>query len=161
VGFAHQEMPMKPQLKLVKDSAPQTTTPTQRQRKPSARRLGVVEQVRLASQREHRLAGLCGFLLGGFVPLATYVVSHVEYDRAQAWYAQMATLLILGGLLYSARTVYDWGKLAFSVPAKAAGFVLLLEGVMTFSASHWLGVAALVYLMVINGVATATRLVLQ
>jgi hypothetical protein len=122
---------------------------------------GVVEQVRLACRPEHRLATACGFALGGFVPVATFLVSHYEYDRATPWYTQLVTLLIVGGLLYSARTVYDWAKLAFQLPAKALGFVVLLEGVMTLSSNGWLACAALAYLVAINGIATGVRLAVR
>jgi hypothetical protein len=75
-----------------------------------------------------------------------------------ALYAQLSTYLVLGGLVYSAKTVYDWGSLAFKLPIKAVGFVVLLEGVMVTAKTPWLGVVALVYLIVINGVATACTL---
>lgn len=120
--------------------------------------LGVVEQVRVALQPKNRLATLLGFLLGGFVPLASYVVAHYEIASSEALYTQLSSYLVLGGLLYSAKTVYAWGKRAFASPAKALGFVVLLEGVMTTSSTAWLAIAALSYLVVINGVATGCTL---
>ena len=105
-----------------------------------------------------RLATVTGFLLGGFVPLASYVVSHYEIDPSAPLYLQIASLLVLGGLCYSARTVYTWGKLAFHSGGKAAGFVVLVEGVMVVSHTPWLALSALVYLIVINGVATGCNL---
>jgi hypothetical protein len=54
--------------------------------------------------------------------------------------------------------MYGWGKLAFLQRSKAIGFVLLLEGTMVTSHTHWLAVTALVYLCAINGVATACNL---
>ena len=45
----------------------------------------------------------------------------------------MTAYIVAGGLLYSAKTVYAWGKLAFHTAAKALGFVVLLEGVMILS----------------------------
>lgn len=119
---------------------------------------GVVAQVRASLAREHRLATFIGFLLGGFVPLATFVVAHYEVDRAAPLYGQLATALVLGGLAYSAKTVYEWGKMAFRQPAKAAGFVLLIEGVMVTSTHAVLSIAALVYLIAINGIATGCTL---
>jgi hypothetical protein len=59
---------------------------------------------------------MLGFALGGFVPLASYVVAHYEIDPAVAVYQQITTLLVLGGLLYSGKTVYAWGKLALRAP---------------------------------------------
>jgi hypothetical protein len=99
-------------------------------------------------------------LLGGFVPLASYVLAHGEVDRGQPLYLQVPVALVLGGLLFSARTVYQWAKAAFGDGAKAAGFVVLAEGILTLSHTHWLALAALAYLVSINGVATGVRLAL-
>ncbi|HTA90913.1 MAG TPA: hypothetical protein VK745_15085 [Polyangiaceae bacterium] len=126
-------------------------------REPGERRpLGVVAQVRRAFARGNRLAAVVGLLLGGFVPLAVYVVARGE-SGAFAGH-ERAWALITGGLIYSARTVFQWGKLAFTSAFKSLGFVVLLEGVMVTSTTHWLALVALVYLIAINGVATACTL---
>jgi len=127
-------------------------------RRPSKKVLGVVEQVRLALKPTNRLATLLGFLLGGFVPLASFVVAHHEVDSARALYTQLSSYLVLGGLMYSFPTVYGWAKMAVGSPLKACGFVILLEGIMVASSNHLLSIAALTYLMVINGIATGCRL---
>jgi hypothetical protein len=101
---------------------------------------------------------LLGFLLGGFVPLASFFVAHYELTTDAPLYSQKAIYLVLGGLAYSAKTVWQWGRIAFRNALKAAGFVVLLEGVMVTSRIVWLSVAALVYLMVINGIATGCNL---
>lgn len=123
--------------------------------------LGVVEQVTLALRPKARLATFMGFLLGGFVPLASYVVAHYEIDYAASLFSQVAVLLVFGGLVYSARTVYEWGKLAFQSPGKAVGFVVLAEGVMITSHTSWLALSALAYLIAINGIATGCNLALH
>jgi hypothetical protein len=69
-----------------------------------------------------------------------------------------SSALVAGGLVYSAKTVWQWGRLAFACPWKATGFVLLLEGVMVLSRIEWLSVAALVYLVGINAIATGCLL---
>lgn len=120
--------------------------------------LGVVDQVRLALRPRSRLAFGIGLLLGAFVPLATFVISHTELDLARPLWAQLPALFVAGGLLFSAVTMYGWGKLAFLQRAKALGFVLLLEGTMVTSHTHWLALGALCYLCAINGVATACNL---
>jgi hypothetical protein len=142
-----------PHLRIVRASASKPSTP------PAP--LGVVEQVRQAFRPANRLATFVGFLLGGFVPLATYVVAHYEHDLSRPLYAQLTTLLVFGGLFYSARTVFAWGNLAFRAPIKAIGFVVLIEGVMVSSATPWLRVAALAYLVMINGIATGVTLSLD
>ncbi len=120
--------------------------------------LGVVDQVRLALRPRSRLAFGIGLLLGAFVPLATFVISHTELDLARPLWGQLPALFVAGGLLFSAVTMYGWGKLAFLQRAKALGFVLLLEGTMVTSHTHWLALGALCYLCAINGVATACNL---
>ena len=122
--------------------------------------LGVVAQVRRACSPGNRLAAAIGLLLGGFIPLAVYVVAHVEavplstitVGTSGPW------ALVFGGLAYSAKTVFEWGKLAFTSAFKATGFVVLVEGVAVTSHTHWLGIAALCYLIAINGTATACTL---
>lgn len=123
--------------------------------------MGVVQQVREALAPKARLATFLGFLLGGFVPLASFIVAHHEVDASLPLYAQIGTYLVLGALFFSAKTVYDWGKLAFNSGFKAAGFVVLVEGVMVVSRTSWLGIAALAYLVVINGIATGVRMSLH
>ncbi len=120
--------------------------------------LGVVDQVREALKPRNRLAACLGALLGGIVPVASYVVAHHELEATRPWWGQFASLLVAGGLLYSARTVYGWGRLAFGEPAKALGFVVLLEGVMVLSTTPWLALTCLAYLVGINSVSTGCAL---
>ena len=123
---------------------------------PARRPLGVVAQVRRAFARGNRLAAVVGLLLGGFVPLAVYVVARGESGAFSGH--ERAWALITGGLIYSAKTVFEWAKLAFTSSFKSVGFVVLLEGVMVTSTTRWLALVALGYLIAINGVATACAL---
>ena len=56
-------------------------------------------------------------------------------------------------------TVFNWAKIAFRHPLKALGFVVLLEGSMTFVHDGWIGLPSLALLVFINGLATGTNLV--
>jgi len=116
--------------------------------------LGVVDQVTLAFKARNRLATIMGFMLGGVVPVATYLEAHVDLDRSLPLHAQVATYLVLGGLAFSAKTVFEWARLAFDNGVKAAGFVVLLEGVMITSGVPILPLVLLGILVGINGVAT-------
>lgn len=118
---------------------------------------GVVEQVRTALRKEHLLATVIGMLLGAIVPLATFAVAHNELTF-EPGVPDPRALLVLGGLVFSARTVYVWGRLALGSPLKAAGFTVLIEGVMVGSAQTWLAILALVYLCLINAIATGVTL---
>lgn len=118
------------------------------------KQMGVVDQITLAFKARNRLATIMGFLLGGVVPVATYLEAHVDLDRSLPLHTQVATYLVLGGLAFSAKTVFDWAKLAFNSPTKAAGFVVLLEGVMVTSGVPVLPLVLLAVLVGINGIAT-------
>ena len=143
------------ELRFISPPARTSTKPAHRE--PVARRpLGVVAQVRRAFASGNRLAAFVGLLLGGFVPLAVFVVAHSESGTFKGH--ERAWLLVAGGLVYSALTVFEWARLAFTSVPKSVGFVVLVEGTMVTSTTHWLALTALGYLIGINGVATACTL---
>lgn len=112
-----------------------------------------VDQAKQVFRKGNRFAALFGFVLGGFVPIASYTLIHQEAtDRPLLW------ILIAGGLIYSAISVYTWAKLAFKYTLKALGFVVLLEGIMTFSQTAWLALSGLAILIVLNGISAALTL---
>ena len=116
----------------------------------------IVDQVRQATQKQNRLATGAGFTLGGFVPSAVFSIVHYELKETP-----LLWIIVLGGLLFSAITVFRWSKIAFDSGVKAVGFVVLIEGVMTFSGLYWLSCTALALLIVINGIATGCNLALN
>lgn len=134
-----------PNLRVV--GAPRAGSP----RRP----LGVLGEVRLACHPKNRLAALLGGLLGGGVPVASYWLAHHELSRGP-----LVWVLVGGGLVFSALTVVRWGVHAFGSAVKAVGFTVLLEGVLVGSATPWLALGALAYLVAINAVATGTQLAL-
>jgi hypothetical protein len=115
---------------------------------------GIVDMVRSASHKKNRIAMGAGFILGGWVPVVTYLVSHFHVQELP-----MLWLLVAGGLTYSAMTVFSWAKIAFRHPLKALGFVVLLEGSMTSVPDGWIGLPSLALLVLINGLATGANLV--
>lgn len=119
---------------------------------------GIVAQTRAALRPQSLLATLLGGVLGAFVPIAVWVVAHREVNPALPLWRQFGSLLVAGGLAYSATNVFSWGRLAFRSPVKAAGFVVLLEGVLVGSSTHWLSLAALAVLAGINAIATGAIL---
>jgi hypothetical protein len=121
-----------------------------------SRRLGILDEVRLALHPRNRAAAYLGAALGGGVPAATYQLAHHELARGPVVWA-----LVAGGLLFSALTVVRWATSAFGSPVKAFGFTVLLEGVLLYSSTTWLSIAALLYLVFINAVATGVRLALE
>jgi hypothetical protein len=123
--------------------------------------MGVVDQVVLALSPRNRLATSLGFILGGVVPVATYAEAHVDLDAMRPLYEQAATFLVIGGLVFSGKTVFAWAKCAFRDAWKAAGFVLLLEGVMITSNVPALPLVLLGILVAVNGIATGCILSLD
>jgi hypothetical protein len=115
--------------------------------------MSVIEQIERTFAPGRRLAAIVGTLLGGLVPLATFTLVHQEVGTYP-----MLWLMVAGGLAYSAISVFKWGRQAFQMPAKAIGFVLLLEGTVTFSHTHWLAITGLAFLIAINGVSAAVSL---
>ena len=111
--------------------------------------VGILDQVMTA--RKHPGAAVLGFLLGGGVPLAIYSYAH---ELAGNWRDPRAAIVV-GGLLFSAKTVWQWGRQAFACPYKATGYVILMEGVMVTSTSDLLSRLALGFLLGINAIATA------
>jgi hypothetical protein len=116
-------------------------------------RLTVIQQTRRSFSRGARLAGVIGLVIGGFVPVATYTVVHFEVAAIPALW-----VLVAGGLVYSAMTVFMWAKSAFGSTVKAIGFCILLEGILTFAHSIVLSLAALAVLVFINAVSAACSL---
>lgn len=118
----------------------------------------IVDQFRMATLKQNRWATAAGFLIGGFVPTATFFLVHYGVSK-QPW----LWLIVAGGLTFSAKTVYEWGTTAFQSGWKAFGFCLLVEGVMTFSPANliYLSIAGLGMLGLINGVATGCNLALN
>ena len=106
-----------------------------------------------------RRAALIGFLLGGIIPALTFFVDRYEVDPKLPLYGQIPAYLVLGGMVFSAKTVFEWAKLAFHNTLKAVGFIVLVEGAMIFSGLFPLAVVALAVLVTINGTATACNLV--
>ena len=115
--------------------------------------MGAVEQMKRAFSTDSWLSALMGLGLGGFVPLCSYFFVHTEVDTHPMFW-----IMVAGGLAYSAISVINWAKQAFQMWVKAVGFVLLLEGTVTFSKEKWLSLTGLVILIVINGVSAAVAL---
>lgn len=99
------------------------------------------------------LAAWTGCIFGATVPVATYLVAHFE-----AASNPMLWGIVLGGLLVSAPTVYQWAEAAFQNRYKSVGFVLLLEGTMILSGIMVIALACLTLLVVINAVGAAACL---
>jgi len=121
----------------------------------------VVTQLECAIRNPH--AALIGALIGGLVPWFGRTLAHDQVPAA--WSAGNTSLamimiaVVLGCALFSALSVYKFGKAAFGDSKKALGFVLALEGVMLVSTGATSAVA-LAVLILINAVANGSVIAL-
>lgn len=94
-------------------------------------------------------------IAAGFLPVASYVIAHIEAQQPSAVliFGQPALyLLVLAALAYSAPTLATWAKRWAGSTWKAWSFTVLLEGVMVFSHIQPLSLTGLVLLVSINAV---------
>jgi hypothetical protein len=120
---------MNPVRKIREEDSGVRVSPTRRRSPPVQG--DVVGQVRAAFASGARLALFFGLALGAAVPVGVYRMAHHEL-RAE-WWLDPKSVIVAGGLLFSANKVWHWGRLAFRSPYLATGFVLLAEGVSVCS----------------------------
>ena len=143
----------------VRDAAEKKATPsrTMRMRLLSARAAdSVIDQIKIAFSVS-AIGLVVGLILGASVPLTTYFISHYEWKEPWSIYS----LLVAGGLIFSANSVYFWTKSAFRSGVKALGFVVLTELGMIFSHIAWISLLGLSILIGINAIASGANLVLK
>jgi hypothetical protein len=122
----------------------------------------VVTQLECAVRNPH--AALIGALIGGLVPWFGRTLAHDQVP--DAWSAGNTSLVavmlavVLGCALFSALSVYKFGKAAFGDSKKALGFVLALEGVMLVTTGAT-STVALAVLILINAVANGSVIALS
>lgn len=142
------------------DAAPRSAPviPIRKTKRKRTKAPGVVEQIRQSFEPGARLATFAGMILGGFVPVGSFVVCHEELPHAEGWRQVALLTLIAGGLVFSAKSVFQWSAAAFADRWKASGFVVLVEGLMVLSQTRGLSFAALALLVAVNGLATGVIL---
>ena len=121
----------------------------------------VVTQLECAIRRPQ--ATLIGALVGGIVPWFARTLAHDQLPAAwSAGSTALATVMlvvVLGCALFSAITVYKFGRATFGCQKKALGFVCAIEGVMLVSTGATSDVALLV-LILINALANGSAIAL-
>jgi hypothetical protein len=121
----------------------------------------VVTQLECAIRRPQ--ATLIGALVGGIVPWFARTLAHDQLPAA--WSAGNSALaavmlaVVLGCALFSAITVYKFGRATFNDTRKALGFVAAIEGVMLVSTGATSNVALFV-LILINALANGSAIAL-
>jgi len=121
----------------------------------------VVTQLECAIRRPQ--ATLIGALVGGLVPWFARTLAHDEVPSTWAngnhGLAMLMVAVVLGCAVFSAITVYKFGRATFGDKRKALGFVLALEGVMLVSHGVTSAVA-LTVLILINALANGSAIAL-
>jgi hypothetical protein len=122
----------------------------------------VVTQLECAFRNPH--AALIGALIGGLVPWFGRTLAHDQIPAAwssgNTSLAMVMIAVVLGCALFSALSVYKFGKAAFGDSRKALGFVLALEGVMLVTTGAT-STVALAVLILINAVANGSVIALS
>ena len=122
----------------------------------------VVTQLECAFRNPH--AALIGAVVGGLVPWFGRTLAHDQVPAAWSAGSTARALtmiaVVLGCALFSALSVYKFGKAAFGDSRKALGFVLALEGVMLVSTGAT-STVALAVLVLINAVANGSVIALS
>src|SRR5262245_23023901 len=140
------------------------STRSRRSRRTNADRSAttdVVTQLECAIRRPQ--ATLIGALVGGLVPWFGRTLAHDQLPAA--WSADNSSLamimltVVLGCAVFSAITVYKFGRATFGCTKKALGFTLAIEGVMLVSTGMTSNVA-LGVLIAINALANGSSIAL-
>jgi hypothetical protein len=120
--------------------------------KAATRDYSILSQLR--ALRGQRLATVVGSIVGAVVPVLVYRIAHHHAgDTPTLW------LIVAGGLLFSASSVYGWGMRLFGGQwYKAGGFTILLE-LSTVFINGWESKLALSILILINAINLAHALV--
>lgn len=113
----------------------------------------VAQQVECAFK--DRLAASIGFLFGAAIPVGVFRTVHWDIPAGAS---PLLWIVVVAGLVVSAKTVYEWGNAAFGCRWKSIGFVGVLETMMVLTPSIWLAACFLALLVVANGVAASVAL---
>jgi len=117
----------------------------------------IVTQLECAIRRPQ--ATLIGALVGGIVPWFARTLAHDQLPTAKGALAMIMVAVVLGCALFSAITVFKFGKATFNDTRKAIGFVAAIEGVMLVSTGSTSDVA-LAVLVLINALANGSSIAL-
>jgi hypothetical protein len=112
---------------------------------PKARALPTASPIKVTAAQKRSIGQMCAAIASGFLPVASYVMAHVEAKTNP-----LLWVLVAAALMFSAPTLVDWAKKWCGSTYKAVGFTVLLEGVMVFSSTAWLSYTGLAILVAIN-----------
>lgn len=112
---------------------------------PKTRKQPTATPIKVSAAQKRTIGQFCASIAAGFLPIASYILSHHESkENPMLW------ILVAAALMFSAPTLADWAKKWCGGQYKAWGFTVLLEGVMVFSHTEALGLVGLGILVAIN-----------
>ena len=129
--------------------------------------ISITEQIRRAFKKNNRLPFGIGAAMGAFVPVAIFCLTQytmgVSHDLVMGCKEYPWLMgLIIGGCVFSAKSVYQWSRAAFANDrVKAAGFVVLLEGCMVLAPILTLKIIAGLFLVLINAFSSGSSVLLE
>lgn len=110
----------------------------------------------LATLKQHKLATVFGFVIGGIIPVLSFLIAHKATGHCR-W------IIVAGALAYSATSVFQAMHRILGgdglAAIKALGFVILIESSMVFVNLQYVSYTALGVLVLFNAVAYADALV--
>jgi hypothetical protein len=128
--------------------------------------IALADQVRMAAQKQNRVAALIGSWLSKLAPCGAFGIAHfapLDFTTARGlfFWAMLAACLA-----FSAPKVFKWARSTFGSLVEAIGFVGLTEGLSLAPHDvHWVltlvSVDALLVLLVVNTVTGAVRVSLS
>lgn len=116
----------------------------------------IMEQI--AVLKNNLFAAIVGIILGGLMAYLVFRINHGVFGGDGQGELDLTAhgitmgVFMVGGLVVSAITVWHWMHQTFHHAWKATGFVLITEGVMTFSSQLDIVYTCLAVLVFINGI---------
>lgn len=129
--------------------------------------VSITEQIKRAFKKTNRLPFIIGALMGSYVPVAIFFLTQYTMGESHDIIAGCIEYpwlmgLIMGGCVFSAKSVFQWSRAAFAKDTvKACGFVILLEGCMVLAPILTLKIIAGMFLVLINAFATGSSVLLE
>jgi hypothetical protein len=128
--------------------------------------IALADQVRMAAQKQNRIAAVIGSWLAKLAPVGSFAIAHFAPLNFTSTRGLFFWALLASCLAFSAPKVFKWARSTFGSVVEAIGFVGLTEGLSLAPHDvHWfltaVSVDALLVLLVVNSITGAVRVSLS
>lgn len=128
--------------------------------------IALADQVRMAAQKQNRIAAVIGSWLAKLAPVGSFAIAHFAPLNFTSARGLFFWALLASCLAFSAPKVFKWARSTFGSVVEAVGFVGLTEGLSLAPHDvHWfltaVSVDALLVLLVVNSITGAVRVSLS